>query len=197
MVRRGWEKRRTKARKLGRGLFRTSKDSMAGRIKKRTIGKTTWYKKKNNGEQEDKIAKKPTSKERTTRSLKGNQKIEREGGENLETAAVLFVEGTKESKLARELRDIIERVKHILGYRVKVVERSGTALNLLFPLSKVGEGGPCARTDCITCTQEGRGEQLPKCNQRNVLYENICTLCNPGVKEENKKLTPPTHPPSI
>ena len=35
-----------------------------------------------------------------------------------------------------------------------------------------------------------------KCNKRNVLYVNICTLCNPGVGEENKrrKLTPPTHP---
>ena len=43
---RGWERRRTKARTLGKGLFRTSKESMAGRIKKRTIGKTTWYKNK-------------------------------------------------------------------------------------------------------------------------------------------------------
>ena len=165
---RGWERRRTRARKLGKGLFRTSRESMAGRIKKRTIGKTTWYKKKRTVEQEDKFAKKLTSRERTTRGYNGNQKTGKEGVENLETAAVLFVEGTKDSKLARELREIIERVKHILGYRVKVVERSGTALKLLFPLSKVGEGGPCARTDCITCTQDGRGEQLPKCNQRNV-----------------------------
>ena len=92
----------------------------------------------------------------------------------LETAAVLFIEGTKESKLARELKEVIERIKHILGYRIKIVERSGTPLKLMFPLSKVGEGGGCSRKDCVTCTQEGRGEQLPKCNQRSVLYENIC-----------------------
>ena len=40
---------------------------------------------------------------------------------------------------------------------------------------------------------------MPKCNKRNVLYENICTLCNPGAGEEKrgKGLKPPTHPPSI
>ena len=77
---RGWEMRRTKVRTLGKGLFRTSKESMAGRIKKRTIGNTTWYKNKRGGEQENKNAnlreqrdaKKPTNKGRTTRGLKGN-----------------------------------------------------------------------------------------------------------------------------
>ena len=109
----------------------------------------------------------------------------------METAAVLFIEGTKESKLAKEMKDVVEKMKHILGYKIKIVERSGTPLKLMFPLSKVGEGKGCTREDCVTCTQEGRGEQLPKCNKRNVLYENICTLCNPGEGEENKnkKLT--------
>ena len=72
-----WKRRRTKAKTLGKGLFRTSKESMAGRIKKRTIGKTTWYKNKRGGEQENKNAnlreqrdaKKPTNKGRTTRGL--------------------------------------------------------------------------------------------------------------------------------
>ena len=108
---RGWERRRTKARTLGKGLFRTSKESMAGRIKKRTIGKTTWYKNKRGGEQEVKNlreqrnTKESTSKGRTTRSLKGHkqntglsvnhQKKGGEGERDLETAAVPFVEGTK------------------------------------------------------------------------------------------------------
>ena len=59
------------------------------------------------------------------------------------------------------------------------------------------EGGECGRTDCITCTQEKRGDKLPPCNKRNVIYENICVLCNPDVGEENKEFKPPNHPPSV
>ena len=76
----------------------------------------------------------------------------------MRTAAVLFVENTKEGELAKNLRAVIERLKHILGYSIKVVERSGTPLKLMFPLSKVGEGQGCEREECTTCTQE-RGEQ--------------------------------------
>ena len=96
---RGWNRRRTKAKTFDRGLFRTSKESMAGRIKKRTIGKTTWYKKRKGREQkfkdlgEQQNTKESTSQRRTTRSLKGgkqdpgvsanSQKQWGEGGERL------------------------------------------------------------------------------------------------------------------
>ena len=206
---RGWERRKIRAREEGRSIFRTSQQSMAGRIKKRTIGKTSWFKQKRtsckktgvSGEemkprlQEERIvkSKKPKLGENKLKNQESpalSSKTRRE----VETAAVLFVEGTKESKLAKELKDVVEKIKHILGYRIKIVERSGTPLKLMFPLSGVGEGGGCSRKDCVTCTQEGRGEHLPRCTKRNVLYENICTLCNPGVGEEKKgkKLTPPT-----
>ena len=68
----------------------------------------------------------------------------------------------------------------------------------MFPLSKIGERMECGRQDCITCTQERRGEQLPPCTKRSVLYENICRVCNPGMGgEEREKLTPPLDIPSI
>ena len=52
--------------------------------------------------------------------------------------------------------------------------------------------------DCITFTQESRGETLPPCRKRNILYENICLICNPGAGgEEKEKISPPTYPPSI
>ena len=93
----------------------------------------------------------------------------------------------------------MERLKVILGYNIKVVERAGTPLKLMFPLSKIGEGGECGRVDCISCTQETRGETIPPCRKRSVLYENICLKCNPeaGDEEKMKKWTPPLHPPSI
>ena len=48
----------------------------------------------------------------------------------------MFVENTKEGVLAKNLREVIERIKGILGYKIKIVERAGTPLKLMFPLSK-------------------------------------------------------------
>ena len=59
----------------------------------------------------------------------------------MKVAAVTFVENTKDGALAKEMREIVEHQKIILGFRIKVVERSETPLRLVFPLSKVGEEG--------------------------------------------------------
>ena len=72
----------------------------------------------------------------------------------------------------------------------------------MFPLSKIGEGQQCGRTDCITCTQDNNGDKLPPCKKRSILYENICVRCNPNILEnrDNKKsnkLSPPPYPPSV
>ena len=101
-------------------------------------------------------------------------------------AAVMFVENTKGGVLAKNLRKVMERIKGILGYKVKIVERAGIPLKLMFPLSNVGQGGQCGKSDCITCTQESRVEVLPPCSKRSVVYENICIKCNPGVVEGEK-----------
>ena len=47
--------------------------------------------------------------------------------------------------MAKNLREVMERLKH--GYNIKIVERSGTPLRLLFPLPKIKEGGECGRKD--------------------------------------------------
>ena len=93
--------------------------------------------------------------------------------EDLRTAAVLFVENTKGGELAERMRTTLKRIEPILGYRIKVVERSGTPLKLMFPLTKIGGGLECGRSDCRTCTQSTKGENLPPCTKRNVLYENV------------------------
>ena len=90
----------------------------------------------------------------------------------LKTRSVLFVDNTKDGGLARKLREVVERIQHILGYRIKVVERAGTPLKLHFPLSGLGEDDKCGRQDCLPCSQEG-GEKKTRCRKRSILYENI------------------------
>ena len=200
---RGWERKVTRSRKEGKRMFRKAEESLKGRILKKTVGKTSWYRKRKKRNQKDQEHEKTSIRKEgeggNSGRRKGNhQKESMTEEEELKVAAVLFVENSKEGELAKGLRNVIERIKHILGYTIKVVERSGTPLRLMFPLTKIKEGKECGRDDCTTCMQESKGEKVPPCKKRSVMYENICLRCNPGAGgEENKKVTPPTYPPSI
>ena len=82
---------------------------------------------------------------------KTEEKEKRKEDKNLKIAAELFTENTKGGELAERMRGTLERIEDILGYRIKVVERSGTPLKLMFPLTKIGEEQECGREDCRTC----------------------------------------------
>ena len=56
---------------------------------------------------------------------KKNKKIQ------IKTRSLLFVRGTKGGKLAKDLRKVMERVKVIVGFNAKVVEKSGQKLRNL------------------------------------------------------------------
>ena len=198
---RGWERRKLRAKKENGKLFRTSSESFRGRMKKKTVGKTSWFRKRKAkddmlGEKKGRGAKQdtPSTNQQVEKGIPAAQGTHR--GEELRIAAVLFVENTKGGALAKSLREVIERLKGILGYSIKVVERSGTPLRMMFPLTRIGENKECGKEDCTTCYQDSRGESLPPCSKRGVLYENICLKCNPGVGE-GKQLSPPLNPPSI
>ena len=213
----GWGSRKEVARQERRRVFKTASDSLAVRIRKKLTGKTSWYKpgKKNNkknqcpppiteedmrGEHTKTRTGKLENKDRQRREDPDtNMKEEdRRGEKDARTMAVMFIDNTKNRELAKNMRSVVKRIKGILGFKIKIVERSRTPLKLMFPLSKIGEGREGGRGDCVTCTQEGRGEKLPPCNKRSVQFENICTLCNPGVGDgKEKEFSPPDHPPSI
>ena len=42
----------------------------------------------------------------------------------LKTSAVLFMENTKDGELAKDMRKVMRRVENILGYRIKIIERT-------------------------------------------------------------------------
>ena len=199
----GWERKLRRAKKEGRRIFKTSGDSLSGRIRKKMLGKTSWYRKKRRIEEDDRDSNQEGRQVQGDHSRRDKNKYEKrstpENRTEVRTAAVLFVENTKGGMLAKKMREIMENLKHILGYNIKIVERAGTPLKLMFSLAKIGEGGECGRGDCIPCTQDSRGEKLPPCRKRNILYENICLKCNPeaGSEDKRKEWIPPAHPPSI
>ena len=189
---RGWERKKMRAIEEGRNLYRTAGQSAEGRGKRKLLGKCTWYRKRRNASRGGGV-KWTGEEERRKPGRRQNQRGKEDDG--LKTRAVLFVENTKNGELARNLREVMERLKNVLQYKVKVVEKAGTPLKLLFPLSQVGRAEVCGRERCITCNQEG--EKKPQCMKRSTLYENICKLCNPGVTNKNPELNPPKNQPSI
>ena len=84
----------------------------------------------------------------------------------------------------------------IIGFRIKVVERTGRTLHSYFPLTRLWDGLECGRQDCITCKQGL--EDIQTCNRSSLVYENICSVCNPQVlSKEGLKDYSPGDIPSI
>ena len=92
---------------------------------------------------------------------------------------VLFIEQSPRGELAKRLRETMKDMEQTLGFRIKIVERTGRSLGSKFPLNNFWAGAKCGRSDCITCEQGGE-EELPPCTKSNLVFENICVGCNPG-----------------
>ena len=119
-------------------------------------------------------------------------------GIEMRTRTVIFVEQTRDGALAKELREVATRLEGLLGFRVKVVERTGSSLRNSLPNTNPWAGQmKCGRTDCMPCEQES--EDNIDCTKRNLVYENICADCNPsaGNKGELKVQDTMTDMPSV
>ena len=131
---RGWERKLKRAEGKIRSLFRTSEESMKGRIRKKAVGKTTWYnKRKKNNDKED---KRDRTEESTTRKHHNHHQpstdkerteynhddSHQKGRGAKKTAAVLFIENTKEGKLNQNIREVLESLEGMQGYKIKVVD---------------------------------------------------------------------------
>ena len=188
-----YEKRVQESRSEGgRRLHRTAGESSAGRIRKKLLGKSEWFKKRKQkglGRAATTLGSAKTSstseavpfKEQRGGKRAGSSRSSHSRGEeiktNLKTRTVLFIEQTKDGKLAKLVREVLRRLEPMMGFKVKVAERAGNCLKNTLPCTNPWAGEHCTRTECVTCNQQA--EERPDCFQRNLVYENICTLCNP------------------
>ena len=128
----------------------------------------------------------------TRRLERVKEKFKKGGAPTPPTIGVMFVDQTPGGQLARNLQAVEDRLARASGYRIRMVELSGTPLQRLLPNTDPWAGQPCGRDGCYTCKQDGERKQ--NCKKRNILYESSCTLCNPeddakkeSVKDLNKK----------
>jgi hypothetical protein len=173
-----YEKMKRMARNGGRRLHRTAGESSSRRASKKLTEKSEWFRKEENNEdpsewqsRQEKEAEHLLDDWLTVQKA-GNQKPDR----SIPTRSVLFVENTRGGKLAKQLREIEQRVCKLVGFKTKIVEGVGSKLKHLLPNTNPWSGAPCGR-ECIPCGQEGEKKQ--DCRKRNIIYESKCLLCNP------------------
>ena len=80
--------------------------------------------------------------------------------------SVLFVPSTPEGKLKSAYQWEITKS----GYRIKVVERTGTTLKSALQVSNPFRPPQCGREDCFVCSSGGTGN----CNTEGITYEINC-----------------------
>ena len=97
----------------------------------------------------------------------------------------MFVDQTMGGKLQKMMQAAEDNIALMVGYRVRVVESSGTQLGRLLPYTNPWQGQVCGRTNCYTCEQGG--EKVQNCRKRNILYESVCVECNPD-EDKIKKM---------
>ena len=99
-----------------RSKKKTTKTSRKERIEKDKNEPGDWkrVKKRMQNEEDSRIF----TKDATKTAMKGDR-----SEKELMTAAVLFVPTTKDGLLAKNIREVVERVRGILGYRIEVIER--------------------------------------------------------------------------
>ena len=169
----------------GGKLHRTAEESSSWRWRKKLLGKSSWFKDKRTKEED---APKYTRGEQGGRGTKGAE-------QELKTRAVCFVEQTPQGELAKRMREQLVNLAPTLGYRVRVVERTGIKMVSSFPQGRTWRGEQCGRFDCITCNQGT--EELPDCTRPSVVYESICEQCNPGARGKGELKSVASGAPSL
>ena len=154
------------------------------------LGKSHWFR---TGKKEDKS--KSNKPRYTGTRVDPTTDKDQDSSQDLKVRSVIFVENTEGSELAKRIKVTLSRIHHILGFKIKVVEQTGSTLKSKFSLTNLWEG-TCSRPDCTTCTQGG-DHAPPPCTKRSLLYENICLKCNPGAAGKEEMETTSSLIPSI
>ena len=160
--------------------YREGKSTENDRIRKKMLGKTSWYKEKG-GKGNLEIKEKVKGAENTEywgkkKADEHNSKEDMEEKEETkEITAVMFVSRTPRGELASRLREKEKELGKIGTMRMKILERNGAKLVNTLTRSDPWGDESCGRGDCRTCQTEEKGKY--KCRVRNITYKNTCIAC--------------------
>ena len=164
----GYERKLKKSTEEKIDLHRSAAGSLESRIKKKLLGRQTWYKNKKRDARAGKNSFKSSSKR------KPNHKSKLKNDSPPEVVTVMFVPQTPNGELAKRLQQVENDIAKVTGKKVRMVERSGTMIRRLLCRSNPWAGGKCGRDNCLSCLN---GPDNQNCFAKNILYEIKCLDC--------------------
>jgi len=100
--------------------------------------------------------------------------------------STLIVPATKDSELANEVQEVIDRMPGPLDLKTKIIEEQGTAL-----IRKISSSDPFKRQRCLRnkCPLSYKPKGCNSlCYSSNVNYKYKCLLCERGIKRKHEEL---------
>ena len=178
-----WLRRHQRRAKEGRGFYRSASSTLQGRMRKKLMDKTNWYKPREEDQDRDEQGQ-------AVMMRRGKKRKCQDEGTGVdrgvtEVKSVLFCPYTARGELARRLRKEEETLEGLTGYRVKVVEQVGDKLLDRLHTSNPWRGVHCGRMECWPCETKAWTEQDAKkdCSKRSLVYETWCQTCFEKEKE--------------
>ena len=186
----GYDRRVARCKASGAPLHRSAAQSSGARRTKKLLAKTQWFRQESKESEDDgQQVHHIQARVGEEQSSKKQREVPRrvvEQAKQTRITTVLFVEFTRGGELQKTMRETLDRLTPMLGFRVRVAEKGGTNLESLLSNKNLWKGRECGRHNCRTCAQAG--EQKEPCTLRNVVYESECGKCNkPGERKEQDK----------
>ena len=165
---RSYQRRLKNAESKKVNLYRSAKSSLGERIRKKLFEKTSWFKERER-------------KRILTKRTQNSSAQKRKPGPQLEIKSVMFVPRSEKGELLKRLKEEESKLADLTGYRVRLVERSGTQLSRILCQRNPWAGEDCSRPDCLVCGdgEAGGGD----CRRRNITYITTCITCLKNKKE--------------
>ena len=100
-------------------------------------------------------------------------------GDKKEVKSIIFVPHTRDSKLARMLRNKETKIEVTTRDKVKIVERGGRKIEDIIANKDPWKNKDCGRPNCFICMTKTlrKGNKNKDCTKRNINYEIKCLTC--------------------
>ena len=116
---RGYNNKVARCKEQGTRLHRTAQECSNSRTRRKLLGKSNWFR----------GSSKASSTTNTSVGVsEKSKKAFKKQNKTLKTRSVLFIEQTPKGELAKQIRELLQRLEPSMGFKIRVVERSGKSL---------------------------------------------------------------------
>ena len=159
-----WLRRHQRRKQEGKGFYRGAASTLQGRMRKKLLDKTTWFRPREEEHEDDEQSQAVVmsrGKKRKSQDVEADRR-------STDVKSLLFCPYAARGELARRLRKEEETLEGLTGYRVKVVEQVGDKLLDRLHTSNPWRGEHCGRMNCWPCETKTWTEQDAKkeCSKR-------------------------------